>query len=44
LKAEALPTGHEQAEGVAVTPDGILIISDEATRTPAAITLYRWRR
>lgn len=44
LRAEALPPGHEQAEGVAVTPDGILIISDEATRTPAAITLYRWRR
>jgi uncharacterized protein YjiK len=44
LKAEALPPGHEQAEGVAVTPDSILIISDEATHRPADITLYRWRR
>lgn len=44
VKAEALPPGHEQAEGVAVTPDSILIISDEATRRPADITLYRWRR
>lgn len=44
VKVEALPPGHEQAEGVAVTPDGILIISDEATRSPADITLYRWRR
>ena len=44
VKSEALPTGHDQAEGVAVTPDGILIISDEATRAPADITLYRWRR
>ena len=44
VKAEALPPGHEQAEGVAVTPDGILIISDEATHRPADITLYRWRR
>ena len=32
-----------QAEGVAITKDSILIISDEATSKPAAVTLYRWR-
>ena len=44
VRSERLPPGHDQAEGVAVTPDGILIVSDEATRRPADITLYRWRR
>jgi uncharacterized protein YjiK len=44
LKAEKLPGHHLQAEGVAITPDSILMISDEATSKPAAITLYRWRR
>ena len=39
-----LPGKHEQAEGVAITPDNILIISDEATSKPAVVTLYRWRR
>ena len=43
VRSEPLPKGHNQAEGVAVTPDGILIVSDEATHKPAAITLYRWR-
>jgi uncharacterized protein YjiK len=33
---------HPQAEGIAITRDGILIISDEATNAAAAITLYRW--
>jgi uncharacterized protein YjiK len=42
--ARPLPTGHEQAEGVAITRDSILIISDEAKGGPAVITLYRWRR
>ncbi len=37
-----LPGGHDQPEGVAITRDSILIISDEAVRRPAAITLYRW--
>ena len=43
VRAEPLPSGHNQAEGIAITRDGILIISDEATQTPAHITLYRWR-
>jgi uncharacterized protein YjiK len=33
---------HAQAEGVAITNDGLLIISDEASSRPASITLYRW--
>lgn len=37
-----LPGRHLMAEGIAITRDSILIISDEATRVPAAITLYRW--
>jgi hypothetical protein len=30
------------AEGVAITGDNILIISDEVSRSPSTITLYRW--
>lgn len=43
VRSEPLPGGHQQAEGVAITRDSILIISDEARHKPAAITLYRWR-
>ncbi len=42
VRAEPLPAGHNQPEGVSITKDSILMISDEATRSPAAITLYRW--
>jgi len=42
VRAEPLPQGHNQPEGVAITKDSILMISDEATRTPADISLYRW--
>lgn len=41
--ARPLPPGHDQAEGIAVTKDHILILSDEAKGGPALITLYRWR-
>lgn len=37
-----LPKGHPMAEGVAISKDSIMIISDEMVRAPAAITLYRW--
>jgi hypothetical protein len=40
--ARALPPGHAQPEGLALTKDHLLIISDEAKGGPAAITLYRW--
>lgn len=38
-----IPGVHHQAEGVAITKDNILIVSDEENKAPAAITLYRWR-
>ena len=40
-----LPPGHEMAEGLAITRDSLLIVSDEAASKalPAAITIYRWR-
>lgn len=43
LSSRKLPGNHHQAEGVAITRDSVLIISDESTSKPAAITLYRWR-
>ncbi len=42
VRAQSLPKGHNQPEGIAITKDSVLILSDEATRKPAAITLYRW--
>lgn len=42
VRSEPLPAGHNQPEGVAITGDSILMVSDEATNKPAAITLYRW--
>jgi uncharacterized protein YjiK len=42
IRSESLPGKHAQAEGVAITQNGILIISDEATSKPATITLYKW--
>lgn len=44
LDSQSLPGQHHQAEGVAITNDSILAVSDEATSRPAAITLYRWKR
>jgi uncharacterized protein YjiK len=43
VRSVPLPPGHNQAEGIAITKDGLLLISDEAHMTPAAITIYRWR-
>jgi uncharacterized protein YjiK len=40
--ARPLPGVHDQGEGVAITKDSILIISDERVTGPAVITLYRW--
>lgn len=40
--ARPLPDAHEQAEGVAITKDSILIVSDEAKSGPAVITIYKW--
>jgi uncharacterized protein YjiK len=40
--ARPLPNGHHQAEGIAITRDHLLILSDEGGQQPAIITLYRW--
>jgi uncharacterized protein YjiK len=40
---ELLPGDHRQAEGVAITRDSLLLISDESNVKPAAITAYKWR-
>jgi hypothetical protein len=40
--SRTLDDRHPQAEGVAITRDGILIISDESVNAAAAITLYNW--
>ena len=43
VRSEPIPGDHRQAEGVAITPDSLLLVSDEANVKPPAITLYRWR-
>jgi uncharacterized protein YjiK len=40
--ARPLAAMHHQAEGVAITRDGMLIVSDEGAERPAMITLYKW--
>jgi uncharacterized protein YjiK len=44
VRSGPLPGDHRQAEGVAITSDSLLLVSDEANVKPPAITLYRWRR
>ncbi len=41
--ARPLPGSLAHTEGVAITTDSILILSDEAGKRPAVIALYRWR-
>jgi len=43
VRSGPLPGKHQQAEGVAITKNNILIISDEATDQPASISLFPWR-
>ena len=43
VRSEPLPGDHRQPEGVAITSDSLLVISDEANVNPAAITLYKWQ-
>lgn len=40
--ARPLEGRHPQAEGVAITHDHILIVSDESVAGAATLTLYRW--
>jgi uncharacterized protein YjiK len=37
-----LPARHPQPEGVAITKDGILLVSDEGGQGSGIITLYKW--
>lgn len=37
-----LPESHPQPEGVAITKDGILLVSDEGGQGLGMITLYKW--
>jgi uncharacterized protein YjiK len=43
VRSEPIPGNHRQPEGVAITSDSLLLVSDEANVKPPAITLYRWR-
>lgn len=43
VRSQMLPGDHRQAEGIAITKDSLMIVSDEANVTPPKITLYRWR-
>jgi WD40 repeat protein len=43
ISTDQLPKGHPQSEGIAVTRDSVLILSDEARGGPPTITLYRWQ-
>lgn len=42
VRSGPLPERSRQAEGVAISRDGILYVSDEGGTAPATITLYRW--
>lgn len=44
ISASRLSRGHRQAEGVAILPDGSLIIADEGGNDQAVITRYRRRQ
>lgn len=41
LFSRTLPEGHDQPEGLAITPDHLILLSDEANTGPAVITAYR---
>lgn len=43
VRSEPLSDRHKQPEGVTITHDGLLVVSDEARKGAASITLYRWR-
>ena len=42
VSAGPLPGDHDQPEGVAVVRNSLLLVSDEAAKGPAVLTLYRW--
>jgi uncharacterized protein YjiK len=42
VRSEPLPGDHRQPEGIAVTKDSLLLVSDEANVKPAVISVYKW--
>jgi len=42
VRSVNLPGKPRQPEGVAISSDGLLIVSDEGTKGSASITLYKW--
>lgn len=42
VRAGLLPEPSQQAEGVALTKEGVLIVADEGNDRAATLTLYRW--
>ncbi len=42
VRSLPLPGDPEQPEGVAITPDGILIVASEGVKRPGEIALYSW--
>lgn len=43
VRSMPVPGDPQQPEGIAITRDGVLIISDEGVARPASITMYSWR-
>jgi hypothetical protein len=41
VASRSLPPGHAQPEGLAITRDNLLLVSDEAATGPAMLTAYR---
>lgn len=39
--SRALPSGHAQPEGLALSRDNLMLVGDEATTSPAVLTVYR---
>ena len=42
VRSMKLPSSLQQPEGVAITRDGLIIISDEGVKNAADITVFRW--
>jgi uncharacterized protein YjiK len=43
VRSMQLPRSLRQPEGVAISADNVLFVSDEGVKTPASISLFRWR-
>jgi uncharacterized protein YjiK len=43
VRSAELPGDHRQAEGIAISRDSLMIVSDEANGAAAKMTVYRWQ-